>query len=128
MYRGIADLLGMTLLPAPDSIEGLFKTYLEFHNKYDFFLHTRKGAPTRRGKTGEFLTKVNVIEKVDRALPILLEKKPNVLVITGDHSSPLARCGPTAGTPVPVLVNSPAAATTRYVLPRTSATSEAWLR
>jgi 2,3-bisphosphoglycerate-independent phosphoglycerate mutase len=104
MYRGIADLLGMTLLPAPDSIEGLFKTYLEFHNKYDFFFIHVKGTD-QAGEDGEFLTKVNVIEKVDRALPILLEKRPNVLAITGDHSSPCPMRSH-SWHPVPVLVNS----------------------
>lgn len=104
MYRGIADLLGMTLLPAPDSIEGLFQTYLEYHNKYDFFFIHVKGTD-QAGEDGQFLTKVNVIEKVDRALPVLLGKKPNVLCITGDHSSPCPLRSH-SWHPVPVLINS----------------------
>jgi 2,3-bisphosphoglycerate-independent phosphoglycerate mutase len=104
MYRGIADLLGMTLLTAPDSIEGLFKTYIEFHNKYDFFFIHVKGTD-QAGEDGEFLTKVSVIEKVDKALPILLDKRPSVLAITGDHSSPCPMRSH-SWHPVPVLVNS----------------------
>jgi 2,3-bisphosphoglycerate-independent phosphoglycerate mutase len=105
MYRGIADLLGMSLLPAPDSIEGLFETYIEYHNKYDFFFIHVKGTD-QAGEDGDFETKVEVIEKVDKALPILMAKKPNVLCITGDHSSP---CELRAHSwhPVPVLINSP---------------------
>ncbi|MDD2573391.1 MAG: 2,3-bisphosphoglycerate-independent phosphoglycerate mutase [Bacillota bacterium] len=104
MYRGIADLLGMTLLTAPDTIEGLFKAYIEFHNKYDFFFIHVKGTD-QAGEDGEFLTKVDVIEKVDRALPILYEKRPNVLAITGDHSSPCPMYSH-SWHPVPVLLNS----------------------
>lgn len=104
MYRGIADLLGMTLLPAPDSIDGLFNTYIEFHNKYDFFFIHVKGTD-QAGEDGEFLTKVSVIEKVDRALPILMGKRPNVLAITGDHSSPCPMHSH-SWHPVPILLNS----------------------
>ncbi|MGI6702967.1 MAG: 2,3-bisphosphoglycerate-independent phosphoglycerate mutase [Clostridia bacterium] len=104
MYRGIADLLGMALLPAPDTIEGLFNTYIEYNNKYDFFFIHIKGTD-QAGEDGEFLTKVSVIEKVDSALPILLKKKPNVLAITGDHSSPCSMYSH-SWHPVPVLVNS----------------------
>lgn len=105
MYRGIADLLGMTLLPAPDSIEGLFETYLEFHNKYDYFFIHVKGTD-QAGEDGDFESKVSVIEKVDRALPVLLSKKPNVLAITGDHSSPCSLRSH-SWHPVPVLISSP---------------------
>ena len=104
MYRGIADLLGMTLLPVSDTIEGLFRTYTEFHNKYDFFFIHVKGTD-QAGEDGEFLTKVGVIEKVDSALPILFEKRPNVLAVTGDHSSPCPMRSH-SWHPVPVLVNS----------------------
>lgn len=104
MYRGIADLMGMTLLPAPDTIEGLFETYIEHHNKYDFFFIHVKGTD-QAGEDGDFPAKVGVIEKVDRALPILMQKKPNVLAITGDHSTPCPMRSH-SWHPVPVLVNS----------------------
>jgi 2,3-bisphosphoglycerate-independent phosphoglycerate mutase len=104
MYRGIADLLGMTLLPAPDSIQGLFETYIEYHNKYDFFFIHVKGTD-QAGEDGDFETKVDVIEKVDKALPVLMAKRPNVLCITGDHSSPCALRAH-SWHPVPVLINS----------------------
>lgn len=104
MYRGIADLLGMTLLPAPETIEGLFETYTEFYDKYDFFFIHVKGTD-QAGEDGEFHAKVDVIEQVDRALPILLGKRPDVLAITGDHSTPCPMHSH-SWHPVPVLVSS----------------------
>ncbi len=104
MYRGIASLLGMHLLPAPDSIEGLFHTYVEYRQKYDFFFIHIKGTD-QAGEDGDFDAKVSCIEKVDRALPILLAHKPDVLAITGDHSSPCAMRSH-SWHPVPTLIHS----------------------
>ncbi|MEW9122875.1 MAG: 2,3-bisphosphoglycerate-independent phosphoglycerate mutase [Thermotaleaceae bacterium] len=105
MYRGIASLLGMTLLPAPDSIEGLFQTYIDNRHKYDFFFIHIKGTD-QAGEDGDFQSKVDCIERVDRALPILLEHMPDVLTITGDHSSPCVMRSH-SWHPVPVLIHSP---------------------
>lgn len=105
MYRGIASLLGMTLLPAPDSIEGLLKTYIEWKQKYDFFFIHVKGTD-QAGEDGDFSSKVSCIEKVDQALPIILENKPEVLAITGDHASPCTMRSH-SWHPVPVLIHSP---------------------
>jgi len=104
MYRGIASLLGMKLLPAPDSIEGLFQTYKDFKQKYDFFFIHVKGTD-QAGEDGEFESKVSCIEKVDKALPILLENKPDVIAITGDHSTPCLMRSHSFH-PVPILINS----------------------
>ncbi|MDK2919705.1 MAG: 2,3-bisphosphoglycerate-independent phosphoglycerate mutase [Candidatus Petromonas sp.] len=104
MYRGIASLLGMKLLPAPTSIKGLFETYVQNRQKYDFFFIHVKGTD-QAGEDGDFEAKVDCIEKVDKALPILLENRPDVIAITGDHSSP---CGMRTHSfhPVPLLINS----------------------
>ncbi len=104
MYRGIADLMGMTLLPAPDTIEGLFRTYVQYRNKYDFFFIHVKGTD-QAGEDGDFAAKVGVIEKVDRALPVLMDKRPSVLAVTGDHSSPCPLRSH-SWHPVPVMVHS----------------------
>ncbi|MFZ5967586.1 MAG: 2,3-bisphosphoglycerate-independent phosphoglycerate mutase [Bacillota bacterium] len=104
MYRGISSLLGMYLLPAPDSIEGLFETYVNYRNKYDFFFIHVKGTD-QAGEDGDFESKVSCIEKVDKALPILLEHKPDVLAITSDHSSPCAMRSH-SWHPVPLLIHS----------------------
>lgn len=104
MYRGIASMLGMKLLPAPDSIEGLFKTYVEEKRKYDFFFIHVKGTD-QAGEDGDFESKVNCIENVDRSLPLFLENKPDVLAITGDHSTPCLMRSHSFH-PVPTLIHS----------------------
>ncbi|MCG8542377.1 MAG: 2,3-bisphosphoglycerate-independent phosphoglycerate mutase [Clostridia bacterium] len=103
MYRGIASLLGMKLLPIPNSIEGLFETYVENRSKYDFFFIHVKGTD-QAGEDGDFEAKVNCIEKVDKALKILLNKRPDVIAITADHSSPCPMRSHSFH-PVPVLIN-----------------------
>lgn len=104
MYRGIASLLGFKVLDAPDSIEGLFQLYHDNFNKYDFFFIHIKGTD-KAGEDGDFLSKVECIEKMDRALPILLDERPDVLCVTGDHSTPALMHGH-SWHPVPLLVNS----------------------
>jgi len=49
--------------------------------------------------------KTKAIEDFDKALPILLEKKPDVIAITGDHSTPCALKGH-SWHPQPVLLHS----------------------
>lgn len=90
MYKGLSKLVGMTVIDeAGKNIEDLFHKYLELHNKYDFFFIHVKYTDSN-GEDGNFAQKAKIIEEVDRALPILLQNKPNVLCITGDHSTPAA--------------------------------------
>ena len=55
---------------------------------------------------GNFAAKKKAIEALDAALPILLKKKPDVLAITGDHSTPCVVKGH-SWHPQPVLINGP---------------------
>ncbi|MCG8481698.1 MAG: 2,3-bisphosphoglycerate-independent phosphoglycerate mutase [Clostridia bacterium] len=103
MYRGIASLLGFTVLDPSESIEGLFNIYHDSFNKYDFFFIHIKGTD-KAGEDGDFISKTECIEKADKALPILLDEKPDVLCITGDHSTP-ALMHAHSWHPVPVLVH-----------------------
>ena len=104
MYRGIASLLGFSILPSAESIEELFEIYHKHSNKYDYFYIHIKGTD-KTGEDGDFLGKAKCIEKVDKALPILLKNRPDVLCITGDHSSP-ALMHSHSWHPVPVLIHS----------------------
>jgi len=103
MYRGIASLLGFSILPSADSIEELFEIYRENYNKYDYFYIHIKGTD-KTGEDGDFSGKVQCIEKVDSALPVLFDCMPDVLCITGDHSSP-ALMHSHSWHPVPVLIH-----------------------
>ena len=59
-----------------------------------------------RGEDGDFAAKVDAIEKIDALVPGIEELKPDVLVVTGDHSTP-SRMRTHSWHPVPVLIASP---------------------
>lgn len=104
MYKGIARLLGMTVNQQTNTIKEEFAALRENYEKYDFFfLHIK---PTdSRGEDGDFDAKVKVIEEVDSLLPVITELNPDVLVVTGDHSTP-ALLASHSWHPVPVLLSS----------------------
>jgi len=104
MYRGLAKFVGMNVLDAGSTPEDAFKVYLDNCSRYDFlFIHIK--YTDSFGEDGNFKEKVKTIEAVDKALPILLQKKPNVLCITGDHSTPTPIKGH-SWHPVPVMIHS----------------------
>ena len=88
MYRGIAKLLGMDVAKVGGTtIEDEIKALKEHFNDYDyFFVHIKK--TDSYGEDGNFDAKVRVIEEVDSLIPEVLGLKPDVLAITGDHSTP----------------------------------------
>ena len=89
MYKGVAALVGMDVIEttAHDTTADEFNQVAEIWNDYDFvFCHVK--YTDSRGEDGNFDAKVKVIEEVDDALPILLGLKPDVLIVTGDHSTP----------------------------------------
>lgn len=106
MYRGLASLVGMELIPTVGETTASLLTALEEHWKnYDyFFLHLK--ATDSRGEDGDFQGKIKVIAEFDAYLPLLLALQPDVLVITGDHATP-ARFKAHAWHPVPFLLFSP---------------------
>ena len=105
MYKGIAQLIGMQKLEQARNTEQKFQQYLDHFDPFDYFFIHVKGTDTA-GEDGNFDQKVAVIEEVDRALPILLQKRPGVLAITGDHSTPVALRSH-SWHPQPVLLHSP---------------------
>lgn len=101
MYRGVAKLVGMDSPPAAQSYEEEFDMLEENWDKYNFFfLHIKK--TDSYGEDGNFEKKVHEIEKVDALLPRILALGPDVLIITGDHSTPCAMKSH-SWHPVPVL-------------------------
>src|SRR5580693_6407434 len=104
MYKGLAQLVGMTKLEGPQTIAEQFERYLAEYDNYDFsFIHYK--YTDMYGEDGNFEAKKKAIEDFDAALPILLEKRPEVLAITGDHSTPCALKGH-SWHPQPVLLVS----------------------
>ncbi len=104
MYKGLAQLVGMTRLEGPQNLAEQFERYLVEHDNYDFFFIHYKDTD-RHGEDGNFAAKKKAIEDFDAALPILLQKRPDVLAITGDHSTPCALKGH-SWHPQPVLLTS----------------------
>ncbi|MFC1905768.1 2,3-bisphosphoglycerate-independent phosphoglycerate mutase [Chloroflexota bacterium] len=87
MYRGLARLVGMKVYNVDGGISEEFATVREYWNGHDFFfIHAKKTDSA--GEDGDFDRKVRAIEEVDAIIPQLSDLKPDVLVITGDHSTP----------------------------------------
>jgi 2,3-bisphosphoglycerate-independent phosphoglycerate mutase len=87
MYRALALLVGMELIECGDSLEEEVAALERAWGRYDFFFFHYKYTDSR-GEDGDFEAKVRCIEEVDAALPRLLQLQPDVLVVTGDHSTP----------------------------------------
>jgi len=104
MYKGLAQLVGMTKLEGPQTIAQQFERYLAERGNYDFFFIHFKYTDMY-GEDGNFAAKRKAIEEVDAALPILLRQKPDVLVVTGDHSTPCVMKGH-SWHPQPVMLHS----------------------
>ena len=87
MYRGLARLVGMKVLPGGETITDQLNSLRRHYAKYDFFFIHFKSTDAR-GEDGDFPAKVQAIEELDKALPSLLSLDPDVLIVTGDHSTP----------------------------------------
>jgi 2,3-bisphosphoglycerate-independent phosphoglycerate mutase len=104
MYRGLAKLVGMQAVKTGDSVADEFAAVESVHADFDFFfVHVKKTDSA--GEDGDFDRKVSIIEEVDGEIPRLLALKPDVLMVTGDHSTPAALKAH-SWHPVPVLLCS----------------------
>ncbi len=87
MYRGIARLVGMDILNAGETLEDELETLRRHWADYDFFFfHVKK--TDSNGEDGNFEGKQAVIDHTDELIPGLMALKPDVLLVTGDHSTP----------------------------------------
>lgn len=108
-YRGVASLIGMDIIDGvgptstiADEVDALERVW---DDGYDFFFLHVKGTDSA-GEDGDEARKGEVIEAFDKELPRIRALNPDVIVITGDHSTP----GPMAGHswhPVPTLLWGP---------------------
>jgi len=109
MYRGVSRLVGMQVIEFNgEAPEDEFNALASVWDRHDFFfVHIKK--TDSKGEDGDFSGKASFIEVVDQALPSLLQLNPDVLIITGDHSTP-ARLRTHSWHPVPFLLWAPATA------------------
>ncbi|UCG83842.1 MAG: 2,3-bisphosphoglycerate-independent phosphoglycerate mutase [Dehalococcoidia bacterium] len=104
MYRGLAKLVGMRVLDTGPGISDEFDTLTQHYSDHDFFfMHIKKTDST--GEDGNFSAKVQVFEEIDEQLPRILKLEPDVLVISGDHSTP-ALLKSHSWHPVPITIYS----------------------
>jgi len=105
MYRGVARLVGMEVAAQPTTAEGVCAEAGKALADYTFvFAHFKYTDKT--GEDGDLPAKIERIEEMDAALPILLEADPDVLIVTGDHSTPPSLKAH-SWHPVPVLMKAP---------------------
>jgi 2,3-bisphosphoglycerate-independent phosphoglycerate mutase len=105
MYRGVAKLVGMD---APD-MEGDLREEMDvlkerFHRYDYFFVHVKK--VDSHGEDGNFEAKKDKIEEVDTYIPEILSLNPDVMIVTGDHSTP-AVMSEHSWHPVPFILKAP---------------------
>jgi 2,3-bisphosphoglycerate-independent phosphoglycerate mutase len=117
MYRGVARLVGMTVpgTPATD-LEAVELMEREFGKTALCFIHFK--APDARGEDKDFDAKVAAIEAVDALMSRLAALNPDVIAVTGDHSTP-ASMGVHSWHHVPVVLTS------KWARPTGSSFSEA---
>jgi 2,3-bisphosphoglycerate-independent phosphoglycerate mutase len=87
MYKGLAQLVGMTKVEGPQTIAEQFEACVAEHDRFDYFFVHYKYSDMH-GEDGNFEAKKKAIEDFDAALPILWRKRPDVVAISGDHSTP----------------------------------------
>jgi len=104
MYRGLAKLVGMKLLDTASTIEDEFDTLVRHYTEHDFFfIHFKKTDSS--GEDGDFDAKVHALEEIDGFLPKITALNPDVLIVTGDHSTPAMLKGH-SWHPVPIVLYS----------------------
>jgi 2,3-bisphosphoglycerate-independent phosphoglycerate mutase len=87
MYKGLAQLVGMTLVGKAQTLDDQVELLAQHWKEYDFFfLHFKYTDST--GEDGNFDAKVKRIEEFDAVMPSVEQLRPEVLIVTGDHSTP----------------------------------------
>jgi 2,3-bisphosphoglycerate-independent phosphoglycerate mutase len=105
MYRGLAKLVGMEALATGPTLDDSIAAVRESWGRFDYFFvhykHTDSAA-----EDGDFDRKVARLEEVNAGLPALLDLAPDVLMVTGDHSTPAVMAAH-SWHPVPFMLRAP---------------------
>jgi 2,3-bisphosphoglycerate-independent phosphoglycerate mutase len=87
MYKGLAKLVGMQIVGQAQTLSDQIDVLKSQWNNYDFFfVHFKYTDST--GEDGNFDAKVQRIEELDAVMPDITALGPQVLIVTGDHSTP----------------------------------------
>ena len=87
MYRGLAQIVGMKVIPTGRTFGDELDTLEANYDSHDFFYIHYKPADAA-GEDGNFEGKVKALEDLDSYIPRLRDMKPDVLMVAGDHSTP----------------------------------------
>jgi 2,3-bisphosphoglycerate-independent phosphoglycerate mutase len=103
-YKGVSRLVGMKVEENLKNLNDQIETLKNKWTHHDFFFVHHKYTDSK-GEDGDFQAKVAEIEKVDSIVPQILSLKPDVLIVTGDHSTP-AKMKSHSAHPVPFLLHA----------------------
>jgi 2,3-bisphosphoglycerate-independent phosphoglycerate mutase len=106
MYRGLARLVGMRICEAGETLADQIDSLARNWDSADFFFIHYKYTDSS-GEDGDFDKKIRMIEALDAEIPRITELKPDVLIVTGDHSTP-SRMQSHSWHPNPLLLWAPA--------------------
>ncbi len=103
-YKGVSRLVGMDVIEDLPDLESEIPALNKIWKDHNFFFMHHKYTDSK-GEDGDFQAKVAEIEKVDKIIPKLLALKPDVMIVTGDHSTP-AKMKAHSSHPVPFLIRA----------------------
>ena len=104
MYRGLAEVAGMKVIPTGRTFGDEVETLRQNFDKHDFFFIHYKPADAA-GEDGDFDAKVKCLEDLDPFIPQIRELNPDVFLVAGDHATP-AIMAAHSWHPVPFMLHS----------------------
>ncbi len=104
MYKGLARLVGMDVVGEANTLDDQMDVLAANWSAYDFFfIHFKYTDST--GEDGNFAAKVAKTEQLDQCVPRILTLNPDVVIVTGDHSTP-SMLASHSWHPVPTLLSA----------------------